>query len=747
MMEFARHKVTKDLIVIGAGMPGICAAIQAARLGLSVALVNNRGVLGGNASPEIRVTVSGADGSEEFNFYARETGILEEIRLENLHRNPQGNPYVWETVLFDFIGREENIELFLNTNIDCVETDGDRIVYVSGSQQGSEKRFDFYGRFFVDNTGDGTVGYLAGAEHRMGREARAEFDEGIAPEEADEAVLPSTLTFYARDTGRPVPFKRPDFALDLAATDILQYRRIPERTKNRTFRMDTYRFQWYYEIPGRFNQIENSEKVMQMHRELVYGIWDYIKNSGKYDSETYDLEYVACIPGKRESRRLMGDYILTEKDLVEQRDFEDVVGHGGWSIDLHAIDGFFSKEVINKHYYLRGIYQIPYRTGYSKNVENLFMAGRCMSTSHVAFGSTRVMATLCTLAQAVGIAAYLCIKHNTTPRGIYEKHMKELQQLLLAHDQYVIGHRNEDPQDKAPKAKVTVSSTLEFALKEAENYVVADRDLGVILPAKDQVDSVKFLARVAEDTKLAYKVYSSRKKENYSPDVLVTSGELSLAASADFHWIEIPVGHDFGGKNMFVELGANAQVCLGVTTKQLPGVLLLSRHAIQSPTIWDAITLQRKEYLWRSMKHSPCFQVTPDQDIYGASNITNGYHRPYGLPNLWASADRVTGEYVTLEFDGTEEIREICFTFDSNLDARINNIEVEYEQNTIPEVVRDYAVYYLRDGKEYKLTEVTGNYQRVNRLTFDPVQADGIKVVFHKTNGASRVGLYEIRVY
>ena len=140
--------------------------------------------------------------------------------------------------------------------------------------------------------------------------------------------------------------------------------------------MDTYRFQWYYEIPGRFNQIENSEKVMQMHRVLVYGIWDYIKNSGKYDSETYDLEYVACIPGKRESRRLMGDYILTEKDLVEQRDFEDVVGHGGWSIDLHAIDGFFSKEVINKHYYLRGIYQIPYRTGYSKNVENLFMAGR-----------------------------------------------------------------------------------------------------------------------------------------------------------------------------------------------------------------------------------------------------------------------------------------------------------------------------------------------------------------------------------
>ena len=130
MMEFARHKVTKDLIVIGAGMPGICAAIQAARLGLSVALVNNRGVLGGNASPEIRVTVSGADGSEEFNFYARETGILEEIRLENLHRNPQGNPYVWETVLFDFIGREENIELFLNTTIDCLEIDGDRIVYV-----------------------------------------------------------------------------------------------------------------------------------------------------------------------------------------------------------------------------------------------------------------------------------------------------------------------------------------------------------------------------------------------------------------------------------------------------------------------------------------------------------------------------------------------------------------------------------------------------------------------------------------
>jgi len=406
--SFEKKHIYKDLVVVGAGMSGIVAAIQAARLGLNVALVNERGYLGGNASAEIRIGIGGADGSES-NFYSREGGIIEEIRLKNLYRNPQGNPYIWDTVLRDFVYNEKNIELFLETNIDKVKMGKkNEIEWVSGSQQDSEIRFYFHAPYFLDDTGDGTVGYLSGADYRTGREGKEEFGERIAPDEPDDYVIPSTLTFLAKDVGKPVKYIPPDFALDLTKTDVLKHRSIPKSS--------FHHFKWYYELGGKMDQVRDIREIIRRHMSLVYGIWDYIKNSGKYDSKNYDLEYVACIPGKRESRRLMGDYILIEKDVVEQKEFDDVVGHGGWPIDLHAIEGFFDTAPTTRFIFLKGIYQIPYRTGYSRNVSNLFFAGRCMSTSHVVFGTTRVIGTLCTLGQAVGAAAYLCKKYQLTPR-------------------------------------------------------------------------------------------------------------------------------------------------------------------------------------------------------------------------------------------------------------------------------------------------------------------------------------------
>jgi len=262
-------KVRKDLVVVGAGMPGIVASIQAARLGLKVALINDRGYLGGNASAEIGVGIAGALGDHEFNFYSREGGIIQEILIENLYKNPSGNRYRWDALLREFIKNEPNIELFLETYIDTVTVNNSKIISVSGSQRGSETRFVFEGDYFIDNTGDGTVGALAGAEYRYGREAKSEFNERIAPDKADECVLPSTLTFYAKDIGRPVKYIPPAFAIKLKRALISKDREIPKDS--------FYRFEWYYEVGADGNVIYDNPKIIDKHYALVYGIWDYVE--------------------------------------------------------------------------------------------------------------------------------------------------------------------------------------------------------------------------------------------------------------------------------------------------------------------------------------------------------------------------------------------------------------------------------------------------------------------------------------
>ncbi len=325
--------VEVDLAVAGAGMAGIVCAIQAASLGLKVALINDRGYLGGNASPEIRTTPHGASGQQEFNFFAREGGIIEEMRLENLKKNPHGNCYRWEALLRDFVYREENIQLFLETNIDEVAVLDGGITWIAGTQQDSETRFRFKADLFADNTGDGTVAYLAGAEYRYGREGKDEFGEHIAPEQPDSGVLPSTMRYEASPRPYPVPFTKPDFAWDVEKMGIIERRSISQNAFRKT--------RWWHELGGEKDQIKDIRSIIDQQTAMSYGLWDYTKNSGEFAADDDDLDFVGCLPGKRESRRCIGDYILTEQNLVEQREHEDAIACGGWSIDLHAIGGVF----------------------------------------------------------------------------------------------------------------------------------------------------------------------------------------------------------------------------------------------------------------------------------------------------------------------------------------------------------------------------------------------------------------------
>ncbi|MBQ7508945.1 MAG: FAD-dependent oxidoreductase, partial [Spirochaetales bacterium] len=381
-----------ELVVVGGGMAGLCAAIEAARDGVKVALINSRPVLGGCASSEIRVHISGADQSLKQPDYA-ESGLLYELMLENKARNDNFSYSVWDMILFEAATKEPNLTLFMNTVMYDCETEGSKIRSVLCVQETTEMRYRISAPLFVDATGHGTLGYYAGAEYRQGSEAKAETNEIDAPEKANNERLGNTIMFKARDMGHPVPFTPPSFAKKYTEHD-LRFRMHSsnqkvdfsgardaaenERTGGVSSRGSDYGFFWI-ELSGESDDIiTESESIRDELYATLYGVWDHIKNGGDHGAENLALEWVGAFPGCRESRRLVGDYLLDETDILENRIFDDAVAYGGWCVDLHAPHGMKDLDILPSGdcRYFKGVYSIPYRCYYSKNIENLFLAGR-----------------------------------------------------------------------------------------------------------------------------------------------------------------------------------------------------------------------------------------------------------------------------------------------------------------------------------------------------------------------------------
>lgn len=331
------EKKIYEVIVVGGGMAGVCAAIASARTGACTALIQDRPVLGGNASSEIRMHICGAThhGHRE---NARETGILEEILLENRSRNPQHSFSIFDTVLWEKVRQEEKLELYLNTRVTDVETADGRILNLKAHQLTTEKEFILEGTLYMDCTGDGMIAARAGASVRQGREGRIEFGETYAPDEPDTGTMGNSLMFRAVDMGKPVPFKRPQWAYEYSEED-LAYRGHSDYSS----KMQNYDIEsgyWWIELGGTQNTIDDAEEIRDELLKTLYGVWDHIKNKGDHGAENYALDWVQFLPGKRESRRIEGDYILREQDLLEGRVFEDTVAYGGWPMDMHPPQGF-----------------------------------------------------------------------------------------------------------------------------------------------------------------------------------------------------------------------------------------------------------------------------------------------------------------------------------------------------------------------------------------------------------------------
>lgn len=424
-MKTLTHQV--DFCVVGGGMAGMCAALAAARRGLKTVLMHDRPVLGGNASSEIRMWICGAAGQNH-----RETGILEEIQLDNLYYNTHKSYAIWDGLLHGKLAAEPNLTLLLNCSCCEAAMAGNRIKSVTGWQLTSETRHTVVARHFADCSGDSILAPLTGAEFRMGREAAAEYGEDIAPQEADHRTMGLSCLLQARETDSPKPFRPLPWARVFPDDSAFPHR--PHRLEgNQNF--------WWLELGGESDSIHDTEAIRNELLKTAYGVWDHIKNRGDHGADNWVLEWVGFLPGKRESRRYLGEHVLTQGEVRAGGAFDDIVAYGGWAMDDHHPAGFHHPGKPTIFHPAPSPFGIPYRSLYSRNIANLFCAGRNISTTHVAMSSARVMGTCAILGQAVGTAAVVAARHGLDPRGVYQQRIEDLQALLQEDDCWLPGRQ------------------------------------------------------------------------------------------------------------------------------------------------------------------------------------------------------------------------------------------------------------------------------------------------------------------
>ncbi len=443
-------KHTVDLCVVGGGLAGMCAAVAAARHGIKVALMHDRPVYGGNASSEIRMWVCGAHGENN-----RETGIIEEIALETLYQNPYRRYPIWDSILFELIKNEKNITPILNCSCNDAEMDGERIKSVTGWQTTTQCYHIVEAKLFADCSGDSILAPLTGAHYRWGREGRSEFNEDIAPETADKKTMGLSCLIQARETDKKHVYIAPPWARKFTK-EALPYRLPDMNDPEENF--------WYMELGGEGDTIHDTEKLRDELISVAYGIWDFVKNSGEYDADNWELEFVGFLPGKRESRRYVGDYIMTQNDVRSGGHFDDIIAYGGWTMDDHNPAGINTREKPNIFHPAPSPFGIPYRCVYSANIENLYFAGRNISVTHTAMSASRVMATCALLGQAVGTASAIASKNGVSPREVGENHIFELKQTLMDDGCWL-------PYNKTELSELTKSAAISSDGENTENLL------------------------------------------------------------------------------------------------------------------------------------------------------------------------------------------------------------------------------------------------------------------------------------
>ncbi|GAB4323595.1 MAG: hypothetical protein Kow0069_28820 [Promethearchaeota archaeon] len=768
-----------DFVVAGGGFGGVCAAIAAARRGLKTALVQDRPVLGGNASSEVRVHVGGAT-AQGYHYDARESGIVEEIRLDLAVRDPL-NEYFWvDHVLYTYCVSEPNLRLFLNARVHAAKVVGRRVVSVTALQTSTGRTFEFRAKFFADATGDGVVAHLAGATCRVGREAKSEFGESLAPDVADDHVLGSSILFRAEDVGRPVRFDPVPWAKRFTAEQLRAWghhgglRKHPNHGKY--WHADSVGW-WWIEVGGLGDTIRDEEEVRHELQAIVFGLWDYVKNHDPRTREAamnFELTWVGQVPGKRESRRVVGDYLLTQDDVLSARIFEDQVAVGGWSVDLHPPAGFYHEGPSATHAHGPAPYSIPYRCTYSKDLDNLFLASRCLSVTHVAHASTRLIATLACVGQAVGTAAALCVAHDCTARELASSHLRELQQALLRNDGYLLGVKNEDPHDLALGARASATSEHPCRFGEPDEFVdlyfpVAQRFH--VPPRTPGGRQTRVFALLRNEGGSDVVVRGGLRRDpsrlglefTAVDDLARLSGRVPAGSEGWVELVATPRADFSRGGNYWIYLEEADGVAWGHSRRHWPGFRRGYRE--EDSNWWKVVRPGGSPFFDGVLgpRGTFCFAVEGVPSPFPAAAATNGYARPFGAPNLWVSAPNEAGgaEELTVWFAQPRVLSEVLLTFDTDLDKPFPHQGYGWEREykawpagggKAPCCVKDFDVYLLPGRPEVAsrslVSSTRGNYQRRVRVAVDPPRrAAGVAISCLAAWGAPTRSIYEVRAY
>ncbi len=717
-----KHKyLSASLVIVGGGLSGVCAALEAARLGMTVILAHNRPVLGGNSSSEIRVWTRGATGAG--TLFGEEMGILGRLKMRNLYVNPDYNPIFWDEVLLDGVLGEKNITLLLNTNIEQVVCRNGRIMELYGVQQASELAYTLNGEYYIDATGDGMIGEQAGILYEVG-DGLYQTGDDLQKRE----LLSSSILYYVKDMGKPVPFIAPEYVHDMAYIQTLVNkggRIISEKQTGSDC--------WWFEYGGLCNTISGSQEIGMELRRLVLGIWNYIKNSGKYpEAENYTLEWIGSIPGKRESRRMVTEYMLCQEDLLEQREFEDAAFYGGWYMDFHPAEGLSSKKN-NCVQIPVNIYAVPFRCLYNRKVENLLFAGRNIGTKREAFSSARVMNTCALSGQAAAVLAWGCQLWKKHPAELTGVQIRKLQDLLQREDMFIPGRRLCETEDLARNARITASSEYVLLPEPEEEYFKLDAGAFLTLPKAEGSSVVIEIQNDGEtDTELEMEYYVSDLPSRLRPGKLEAENKITLVSGVQKVMLSLPQKER---KFCTVVFAANEKIGIRKNKRRNPGILLGRKDS--------------------SRYCDPCLWWQPE-GLYAAESVVNGYIRPYQGVNIWCS-EAEENPWLLLEWEQPVSFREIRLFFEPEFSMEIpSSCAGRWDEshkftlrNTMPpQLARELSVEVYSREQWIEISRVCDNWNRLLVLDFDrTVTAEKLRINFKRSWGDSRAQLYQISIY
>ncbi len=717
-----------DIIVAGGGPGGTAAAIMAARNGAKTLLLQDRPILGGNASTEAGIGYNGAS-SQQFN--AREGGIVEEI----IRRKTRSDSN-WTVTLTQMCADEPNLSVWLNMRVRETEVKNNRIQSVTAYHTETGERWTFRGELYIDCTGDSDLAFQAGAKIRWGREAKWQYGEEFAPLTPDNCTMSGCLwgtKFF--DTGVSQEFIAPEW---LPA--------FPAGKKFGRNIMGIYP-DWWLEAPNIIDDLYDAEEARDELYRIVLGYFNYLKNVWEEKEKTvnYAIGPMKWIDAKRESRRIVGDYVLNQNDCVQGTTFPDTIAYAGWPIDLHHLKGIYSGEegpfFSNAHV---PMVSIPYRCIYSKNIENLLMAGRNISVSHIALGTTRVQATIASIGQAAGTAAAMCLKKGLTPRELGQLCLEELRQQLLKDDQYIPGICSTDERDLARKAKVRVSSVSREELYVTEigirdGWLPLNCIRGSFLPRRDRNKAAYLYLMLKNETKRDICVRLSVREQFHQNVTFAAEESVSCTqiVPAGFEgWIAFHTDMTLSGNGIWAVLEPTEGIAWRVW-KMAPIDCTRS--------VWDE--------RWRRFPtvRNECHMVAFEKPVEALAdckgeNVINGYSRAIDSTHYCWVSDPQQGlpQWIVLEFDRPESLTRIQITFDTDM----TNPSMLSGAEPIPaKVVTDYNVE-VYDGIQWRsIACVTGNYLRQRRHDFPLCVVNKVRITVNDTGNHSNARIFEIRCY